>query len=485
MEKKERKNERKRDKKRPGWSDRQKKVIGITGGVILVIALLYLGIAFYFRSHYFFRTEINGHNVSGRSVSAAEQIFADDVASYELELLEMNGAKETVSGADISMKYEKCDDAEKILEEQNVFLWPGALFKKPVYEASVEISYDDEQLQTKIDSLQVVTAEQTQPVSAYPKYDGEKFVIEPEQYGTAVQTDVLREEMERAFAALEETLDLKAAGCYASPSYTAESPEVQQACDVMNKYCEARIVYPMTEEVVIDKSVISGWLTTDENMQVVISEEAVRGWLQEFGDTYDTVGTTRTFTTPTGKQATVSGGTYGWSINEKAEYDVIIDAVQNSKVLEREPEYYNSGHAAVHGMPDWGSTYIDVDLSEQYMWYVVDGSVALETDVVTGRPTPERITPEGTYSIVEKERNRVLKGSVDPATGKPSYETPVNYWMRVTWSGIGFHDATWQPAFGGTLNQTRGSHGCINMPYDKAAQLYEMVEMGTPVVIHY
>ena len=59
------------------------------------------------------------------------------------------------------------------------------------------------------------------------------------------------------------------------------------------------------------------------------------------------------------------------------------------------------------------------------------------------------------------------------------------YWMRVTWSGSGFHDATWQPAFGGTLNQTRGSHGCINMPYDKAAQLYEMVEMGTPVVIHY
>ena len=475
---------RKKDLK--GQSGVRKKVICIAGGVVLVLALVYLGIALYFQSHYFFRTKINGHDVAGKTVSAAEEALKEDVSSYELELVGLDGARETVAGSDISMKYEKCDGAGRILKQQNILLWPGALFRAPEYETEVEISYNDEQFQEKIASLGVVTAEQTQPVSAYPRYDGEQFVVEPEQYGTAVQTDILKEKMAESFASLEETLDLEEAGCYASPAYTAGSPEVQQACDVMNRYCQTRIVYPMTEEVVIDKSVISGWLSTDENMQDVISEEAVRGWLQQFGDTYDTIGTTRTFTTPTGKQATVSGGTYGWSINEKAEYDVIIDAVKNSRVLEREPEYYISGHAAVHGMPDWGSTYIDVDLSEQHMWYVVDGSIALETDVVTGRPTPERITPEGTYSIVEMERNRVLKGSVNPATGKPSYETPVNYWMRVTWSGIGFHDATWQPAFGGALNQTSaGSHGCINMPYDKAAQLYEMVEMGTPVVIHY
>ena len=80
--------------------------------------------------------------------------------------------------------------------------------------------------------------------------------------------------------------------------------------------------------------------------------------------------------------------------------------------------------------------------------------------MVTGRTTPERITPEGTYSIVEKERKPGAQRLIDPATGQPSYEPPVNYWMRVTWSGIGFHDATWQPAFGGTLNQTSaGSHG--------------------------
>ena len=76
-------------------------------------------------------------------------------------------------------------------------------------------------------------------------------------------------------------------------------------------------------------------------------------------------------------------------------------------------------------------------------------------------------------------------GETDPATGQPIYETPVAYWMRVTWTGIGFHDATWQSAFGGSRYQTNGSHGCINMPYDQAAALYDMLSVGTPVVMHY
>ena len=56
----------------------------------------------------------------------------------------------------------------------------------------------------------------------------------------------------------------------------------------------------------------------------------------------------------------------------------------------------------------------------------------------------------------------------------------------MTWTGIGFHDATWQAAFGGTrYKDGAGSHGCINMPLDQAAALFGMISVGTPVVIHY
>lgn len=65
-----------------------------------------------------------------------------------------------------------------------------------------------------------------------------------------------------------------------------------------------------------------------------------------------------------------------------------------------------------------------------------------------------------------KQPNSVLVGDINPDTGEPAYRTKVKYWMQVTSSGVGFHDATWQTAFGGTLYQIpgTGSHGCINMP---------------------
>ena len=118
------------------------------------------------------------------------------------------------------------------------------------------------------------------------------------------------------------------------------------------------------------------------------------------------------------------------------------------------------------------------------MWYVGNGAVQLETDVVTGLPTPERETPTGVYSILEMKRDKTLVGEINPSTGQPSYRTKVGYWMRVTWTGIGFHDATWNPSFGGSRYQANGSHGCINMPLDQAASLYGMLSVGTPVIIH-
>jgi len=78
----------------------------------------------------------------------------------------------------------------------------------------------------------------------------------------------------------------------------------------------------------------------------------------------------------------------------------------------------------------------------------------------------------------------VLRGTRYP-DGTYEYESPVSYWMRVTYTGIGFHDATWQPWFGGDRYQRNGSHGCINMSYRDAAALYEMIPVRVPVVIHY
>lgn len=465
----------------------KKTVFIVFGGIAVFLIAVYIGTSVYFMNHFLPNTEINGHSCAGKSASEVEETFKSEISEYVLTINDKDGQKEKIPGKDIQLEYSGSKDLENVMEEQSGFSWPKAVFSKEAADVTVDLSYDEEKLEQMALSLDVMTAKQIPSKSARPKFDGEQFVVQPEVYGTAIDKELFIEKTKEAVMQLKPELDLKKAGCYEIPKYTSGSEEVAQACEKMNKYCEASVTYSMDEPVVIDKTVISKWLKTDDDMKVTFKKKAVKKWLEEFGDQYDTVGTTRSFTTPTGKSASVNGGTYGWSINEDAEYETIVKAVENGETITKEPEYYIGGTAASHGMPDWGGTFAEVDLSEQHMWYVSNGEVKLETDVVTGEPIPEKITPEGTYTILEKSTNEVLVGDINPSTGKPSYRQEVSYWMRVTWEGIGFHDAIWQSAFGGSLNQVEGigSHGCINMPLDKAAALYEMIEEGTPVIIHY
>ena len=53
---------------------------------------------------------------------------------------------------------------------------------------------------------------------------------------------------------------------------------------------------------------------------------------------------------------------------------------------------------------------------------------------------------------------------------------------------VGLHDADWQDPdnFGDpTAYQWTGSHGCVNLPPEKAAELSGMITVGTCVITHY
>lgn len=478
---------RERRRARRGGKKRKKKSMNkkpwiITGSIAGVLIAAYLGAAVFFMTHFLVNTTVNGKDFSGKTVSDVEEYLKAQVAAYELSVLEQNNISDVITGSDISLSYKKNSQVEDALNAQNPFFWIASLFSKSDTDVSIEVEYDETALNDRIQNLQAVTAEQTDPEAAHPEYDGNSFVVEEEQYGTRVDMDVLTAKVRQYISELVPTLDMTEEECYVMPAYTSDSPEVQEACDEMNTYLEASITYPMDENIVVDKDLISGWVTYDDEMNVTFDEDAVREWMREFGSKYDTVGTTRSVTTPTGKSAEVSGGTYGWIVDEATETENLISSIKNGEVTEREPAYKQT--AVSHSAQDWGKTYIEVDISEQYMWYIVDGSIAMESDVVTGLPKDERDTPTGVYSILYTERDSTLKGEIDPDTGEPSYETPVAFWMPFTWQGHGFHDATWQSSFGGDRYLTNGSHGCVNMPYNKAEQLFGMLSAGTPVIVH-
>lgn len=474
-------------KRRKTGKDGKVKALWITGGVLAVICLIYVAISVYFMSHFFVNTKINGKNFSGKTASDVEKYLQTNIKDYKLTILENEGRQDVISGSEIGLEYRAGTETEKLLKDQNGFAWPKAFFTENSRKVSVNVSYNEESLNQRISQLSCLQTEQTPAENAKPEFDGNQYVIKPEVYGNAVDKERLTEQVKVHITEFQPQLDMVETKCYAKPKYVEDSKEVQEACDAMNKYVNASITYPMNEPVVVDKALISQWLQVDGEMKVSLNTEAMKQWFTAFVDKYDTQGTTRTFTTPAGKSATVTGGTYGWSIDEDTELVNLQNSILNGEVVTREPAYYAGGTAAAHSGQDWGNTYAEVDMSAQHMWYVQNGQVVLETDVVTGEPIPSKITPEGVYSLMWKQPNSVLVGDINPDTGEPAYRTKVKYWMQVTSSGVGFHDAIWQTAFGGTLYQIpgTGSHGCINMPLDQAGALFNMIEPGTPVIFHW
>ena len=118
-------------------------------------------------------------------------------------------------------------------------------------------------------------------------------------------------------------------------------------------------------------------------------------------------------------------------------------------------------------------TYVDVSIDTQTLTYFVNGAPVLVAPTVTG--SPGRGTPRGVFAIDSMIPGKYLTG--------PTWHVYVNRWMRFS-GNCGIHDANWRKSFGGEIYKHNGSHGCVNIPYDQAVALYNMVAIGTPVIVH-
>ena len=461
----------------------RKKLAIVLGSIFGVLAVVYLGFAFFFSSHFMFFTTINGTDVTLKSVSQVEEYMRQQVADYTLTLEESDGDTEEISGSDISLEYVPGDELEKLVKGQKNFLWLKALWDHPELEARVGVKYDEDALARQIEGLACMDPEnQVKSVNAHPEFKETQFEIVPEVVGTQINTEVFNEAIRTSIDGFQHTMDLSETGSYIQPAFVEDSPEVIEANKKMNEYLKAKITYDFDPETeVVDASVISQWVKVNDKMKVTFDKKAVKKYIGELADKYDTKGKSRKFTTATGNTVTVEGGAYGWKINQDEEYKALTENIKKGETVTREPKY--SSRAASHGAIDIGNTYAEVDLTNQRAYFIKNGKVVLDSPVVTGNPNKGNATPQGTDSLTYKTRNAVLRGDRLP-DGSYSYESPVKYWMPFN-GGIGFHDASWQSAFGGTRYKTHGSHGCINMPTDQAAKMYELISDGTPVVVHY
>lgn len=224
---------------------------------------------------------------------------------------------------------------------------------------------------------------------------------------------------------------------------------------------------------VLDSDRILSWLKEQEDGSVAIDEQQAKAFVKELAEKYDTAYTTRTFHTTGGRDIQIAQGDYGWRIDQEAETKHLLELLAAKQSAVCEPIYAQT--AAVHAKNDWGTTYVEISLTDQYLWLYKDGHCIIESYFVSGNPTRGHATPKGIYGLTYKTRDATLSGE--------GYDSKVKYWMPFN-RNVGLHDAPWRKTFGGQIYRNNGSHGCINLPPANAAKIYENVDKNTPVIVY-
>jgi lipoprotein-anchoring transpeptidase ErfK/SrfK len=119
--------------------------------------------------------------------------------------------------------------------------------------------------------------------------------------------------------------------------------------------------------------------------------------------------------------------------------------------------------------------WIEINLSSQYMIAWQGDVPVIESYVSTGKYGFE--TPPGTFYVNSKIDSQDMEGVI----GGEYYNVPgVPYVMYFTNLGHAIHGTYWHSNFGAPM-----SHGCVNLPMDVAAFVYDWAPYGARVEIHW
>ena len=467
------KNDRKRESE-------MKKVLKITAIVAVVLLLAAYGVGcWYFYTHYFYGTKIDGV-VYG--CMTPEEVAADVTARQQNYSLTIEGRyemEEVRTGEELGATIDPLEELTANLHRQRPWMWPVSFFETFEDELTDSIRINEDTFTAQAEAMSFFKAQnQVAPVDAklsdyLPEKKGYEVIAEVE--GSTIHKEDAIEAIREAVMTRQTTLDLTGAEYYEEPKVFSDDEFLNKEMEELNAYTNLTFSYDMHGvPVTVDGDQIHEWLVCAADGTVTVDEELANAYVKELANTYNTYGKVRTFTTVKGVEKQLKSGAYGWKMDVDAEQEALLTMLADKKSVSHTPQWTKEGY--VTGENDIGKTYVEIDLSAQHLYFIKDGSIIMESDFVSGNMARGWGTPGGVFGLTYKTRNAVLRGT--------NYETPVSYWMPFN-GNIGMHDANWRSSFGGDIYQTNGSHGCINMPVNKAKEIYGYVEKNMPVVCYY
>jgi lipoprotein-anchoring transpeptidase ErfK/SrfK len=119
---------------------------------------------------------------------------------------------------------------------------------------------------------------------------------------------------------------------------------------------------------------------------------------------------------------------------------------------------------------------IEINISTQWLYAYENGVEVFNAPVATGKDGFN--TPTGVYKVYAKVPLQTMRGSIN---GESWVVPDVPHAMYFNGS-VALHGTYWHNLFGSGV---RISHGCVNLPLDAAAWLYDWAPVGTTVDVHF
>lgn len=458
------------------------------GVVLLVLAAIYGGGVLFFSSHFFPNTTLNDQDLSFQpSESLASQIQSQ-ADSYMLTI-SGEGFECAFDHDEVMLSIDPAAIANEAVSAQDTALWFTELFASHDISDVVTASYDQTALTDTLEAkVKEFNKDQDASEDARIVYDedADAFTVEPEVYGTQLDSGKVLESAEAALGEMRTECELTDDDLI-RPQVSATDPRTLEAAQKAGELFPNNVSLMLDGDVkaaTIDKKLFASWLSINpEDFSLDIDKDELASWVDDKTSGMNTVGTKRTWTRADGKKCSVSGGSYGWKVDADSLADTVYDTLSKggAKTIDIPCSQSGAVYSGV-GERDWGA-YVDVDLTQQKArYYDANDKLLHSCDIVSGKPTADRATPTGVYYLNSKASPSVLTGY--KPNGEIDYETKVTYWMPFVGSSVGLHDATWQSSFGGSRYKTNGSHGCVNLSLSDAKWFYQNLNTGVCIITH-
>ncbi len=450
-------------------------VFGLILGLLVIIYLL--GVAFY-QSRFLPNTYAGQISLSNLGPDKAQKKLVNHLGDLDIYFKEGQEDLGFIPLGALELDLDQTKgNLEGFLAQQNPWEWPIQQIQQAKYlPIGTDIFPDKHLLNDLVTSLGIHN-EERQPAKDAKLLEDEagNLQVEEEVYGRQVTGDSLGQTLADNLSQGKTAIDLGQA--YVQPQVFAQGSSIEKLKSEYQEMKETQITLVFNnQEVRIPSELIEQWLSLDDQGQAQVNREEIEDYLYQVNVEYAGLFSSHDFLSTYQGWVTVDPGTFGWYIDRFQEAEVIADNILAGGSYKREPIIGGQGYQADN---EFGSSYVEVDLTNQMMLVYVEGKLVLETPIVSGNIGTS--TVPGAYQVWQMLENTDLRG-YNPRTQR-DYVQPVSYWIAFDDNAQGIHDASWQSSFGGTVYQNAGSLGCINTPPSIMGQVFETVYVGMPVVI--